>query len=142
MTLVQLWSSFSSILNRSGANTIQNTSQLSSMDFPSNLQCIPSKCIYTWSSTFTEHKSFHSSMVWAKSTMQRGTLKKQKKKKESGMKSRKRWQVIDPYLDFTNLVMLGESVIIKDCEYQRLVKSFAIRYLKIQENTSWRWHIT
>ena len=73
--------SFSSILNRSGANTIQNTSQLSSMDFPSNLQCIPSKCIYTWSSTFTEHKSFHSSMVWAKSTMQRGTLKKQKKKK-------------------------------------------------------------
>ena len=52
------------------------------------------------------------------------------------MKSRKRWQVIDPYLDFTNLVMLGESVIIKDCEYQRLVKSFAIRYLKIQENTS------
>ena len=34
------------------------------------------------------------------------------------------------YFDFANLVVLGETVVIKDCEYQRLVKGFAIRYLK------------
>ena len=35
------------------------------------------------------------------------------------------------HLDFANLVVLGETVVIKDCEYQRLVKGFAIRYLEI-----------
>ena len=38
--------------------------------------------------------------------------------------------------------MLGESVVIKDCEYQRLVKGFAIRYLKIQQENTTRHDIS
>ena len=34
------------------------------------------------------------------------------------------------HLEFTNLIVLGESVIVKDSENQCLVKGFTIRYLK------------
>ena len=50
------------------------------------------------------------------------------------------------YFDFANLVVLGETVVIKDCEYQRLVKGFAIRYLENEYvGISWMysvWYIT
>ena len=40
------------------------------------------------------------------------------------------------HLDFTNLVVLGKSVVVKDSENQSLVKGFAIRYLEIIKSSN------
>ena len=46
------------------------------------------------------------------------------------------------YLNFTNLVVFGEAVIIKYCENQSLVKGFAIRYLKNEYvGISWMYSV-
>ena len=40
------------------------------------------------------------------------------------------------HLEFTNLIVLGESIIVKDRENQCLVKGFTIRYLEITKGVS------
>ena len=123
--------------------------KLSSINFQSNLHSIFKVCIYTWSSTFTEHKSFHSSMVWAKSTMQRGTLRSKKRKKE--MKSRKMaaaLKVINYSIDqvLPWLHQFGRAWRIGRNQRLRIPTSCQRFRYKVPENTAGKyytsWHIT
>ena len=150
-TIICLWyvSRYISNLSWTGLVQIQNTSQVVLNRFSIKSTFNLKVCIYTWSSTFTEHKSFHSSMVWAKSTMQRGTLRSKKRKKE--MKSRKMaaaLKVINYSIDqvLPWLHQFGRAWRIGRNQRLRIPTSCQRFRYKVPENTAGKyytsWHIT